>query len=342
MVVLTRNEVVIELPGDDGRGPCRRAPPWATAISTTTTPCSSPMTRLRCESRQVFKKVLKNGAVGRVPGQDPGQARRAEDRWLPDQPVAAAGRGQPVPGQARTGNLRRRREMPHGSTSGAIDETALFYLRSRGVPQRAGAVAAGAGLPGRGDRRDRRRGASPRTSGSGWKAGWPGTRAEMPITTDIVRQLAPTRARSCAASWRAAEHEGRALAVLMGGLPADLRRAMARCSRARPISTRRCRSTRGMGGALMACCSSLPLIAYGVAGAQPSGRAGLRRAGARGYGARMALFWSLLAVSPLMLLQGLVRGLHRPRAGADRGRACWCWRGLPVLWAERADRGGAR
>jgi Fe-S cluster assembly protein SufD len=25
----------------------------------------------------------------------------------------------------------------HGSTSGAIDETALFYLRSRGVPLRA-------------------------------------------------------------------------------------------------------------------------------------------------------------------------------------------------------------
>ena len=25
----------------------------------------------------------------------------------------------------------------HGSTSGAIDETALFYLRSRGVPRQA-------------------------------------------------------------------------------------------------------------------------------------------------------------------------------------------------------------
>jgi hypothetical protein len=32
-------------------------------------------------------------------------------------------------------------------------------------------------------------------------------------------------------------------------------------------------------------------------------------------GARMALFWSLLAVSPLMLFQGLVRGFVGPGAG---------------------------
>ena len=36
----------------------------------------------------------------RVPGQDPGQGRRAENRRLPDQPIAVAGRGQPVPRQA--------------------------------------------------------------------------------------------------------------------------------------------------------------------------------------------------------------------------------------------------
>jgi hypothetical protein len=34
-----------------------------------------------------------------------------------------------------------------------------------------------------------------------------------------------------------------------------------------------------------------------------------------GYGARVALFWSLLAVSPLMLFQGLVRGFVGPGPG---------------------------
>ena len=61
----------------------------------------------RCESRQVFKKVLKNGAVGVFQGKilvKPG-AQKTDGYQISQSP--AAGRGQPVPGQARAGDLRR-------------------------------------------------------------------------------------------------------------------------------------------------------------------------------------------------------------------------------------------
>jgi hypothetical protein len=66
-----------------------------------------------------------------------------------------------------------------------------------------------------------------------------------------------------------------------------------------------------LGGALMATLFLVPLLAYGVAAAS---HLAARLMGGRGtwFGARMALFWSLLAVSPLMLLQGLVTGLIGP------------------------------
>lgn len=54
-----------------------------------------------------------------------------------------------------------------------------------------------------------------------------------------------------------------------------------------------------------------PLIAYALAGLS---HLVARAMGGRGdfYGARVALFWSLLAVAPLMLLQGVVAGLAGP------------------------------
>ncbi len=66
-----------------------------------------------------------------------------------------------------------------------------------------------------------------------------------------------------------------------------------------------------VGGALMGTLFIVPLLAYLVAGAS---HIAARAMGGRGtwFGARMALFWSLLAVSPLMLLQGLVAGFVGP------------------------------
>lgn len=63
-----------------------------------------------------------------------------------------------------------------------------------------------------------------------------------------------------------------------------------------------------LGGALLATMFLLPLIAYGVAGLSHLLARALGGKG-DGYGARLALFWTLLVIAPLMLGQGLVRGM---------------------------------
>ena len=66
-----------------------------------------------------------------------------------------------------------------------------------------------------------------------------------------------------------------------------------------------------LGGALMGTLFLLPLFAYALAALS---HLAARALGGRGshHGARLALFWALLAISPLMLLQGLARGLAGP------------------------------
>lgn len=62
-----------------------------------------------------------------------------------------------------------------------------------------------------------------------------------------------------------------------------------------------------LAGALMGSVFLLPLLAYAVAGLS---HLAARAFGGRGsyYRSRVALFWALLAVSPVMLLNGLVAG----------------------------------
>jgi hypothetical protein len=127
----------------------------------------------------------------------------------------------------------------------------------------------------------------------------------MPITTDIVESYRRPRA-VLRRRMGGAENEGRALAVLMGACLLIFISQWPGLARAAhfdpsvPLDAR-------MGGALMATLFLLPPIAYALAAIS---HLAARAMGGRGtgYGARMALFWSLLAVSPLMLLQGLVRG----------------------------------
>lgn len=68
-----------------------------------------------------------------------------------------------------------------------------------------------------------------------------------------------------------------------------------------------------LGGALLGGVFILPLIAYVVAAAS---HLVARQFGGRGagYGARLALFWALLSVCPLMLIQGLIAGYVGPGA----------------------------
>lgn len=132
--VMTRNECVIEMLGDD-------AIAHVAGVSMGDGDFHDDDTlfvthdALRCESRQVFKKVLRNGATGVFQGKilvKP-DAQKTDGYQL-SQSLLLDGDSQFL--------VKPELEIyaddvicSHGSTSGAIDEDALYYLRARGVPE---------------------------------------------------------------------------------------------------------------------------------------------------------------------------------------------------------------
>ena len=89
----------------------------------------------RCESRQVFKKVLKNGAEGVFQGKilvKPGAQKT--DGYQISQALLLDERSQFL-AKPELEIYADDVVCSHGSTTGAIDEEAMFYLRSRGVPK---------------------------------------------------------------------------------------------------------------------------------------------------------------------------------------------------------------
>ena len=89
---------------------------------------------LRGESRQVFKKVLKNGATGVFQGKilvKPGAQKT--DGYQISQALLLDEASQFL-AKPELEIYADDVKCSHGSTTGAIDEDALFYLRSRGVP----------------------------------------------------------------------------------------------------------------------------------------------------------------------------------------------------------------
>lgn len=130
----------------------------------------------------------------------------------------------------------------------------------------------------------------------------------MPVTTDILRSY--VRPRAVIRERLGVQREDRALATLMGAAvlifvaqwPFAARQA--HLDPSVPLDAR-------IGGSLLGVLFLLPLFCYLLAGLSHL-LAGIF--GGRGsfFGARMALFWALLAVSPLMLLQGLVAGFIGP------------------------------
>lgn len=88
----------------------------------------------RCESRQVFKKVLKNGATGVFQGKIlVKQGAQKTDGYQISQALLLDDHAQFL-AKPELEIYADDVKCSHGSTTGAIDETALFYLRSRGVP----------------------------------------------------------------------------------------------------------------------------------------------------------------------------------------------------------------
>ena len=133
---LTRNEVVVEFTGDDavahvsgaalGDGHSGAFHHDDTVFIT--------HDAVGCESRQVFKKVLRNGATGVFQGKilvKPGAQKT--DGYQISQSLLL-GEDSQFLAKPELEIYADDVACSHGSTSGALDETALFYLRSRGVP----------------------------------------------------------------------------------------------------------------------------------------------------------------------------------------------------------------
>ena len=133
----------------------------------------------------------------------------------------------------------------------------------------------------------------------------------MPATSDIVATYKGPR-RAFARILGMGQREDRALMILMSGCTiAFVSRwpALARQAHLEDIELNML-----LGGTLMAWLFVAPLLFYGLA-ALSHIIAKLLRGQGDWYGARIALFWSLLASSPLLLLNGLIEGFIGPGPG---------------------------
>ena len=133
---LSRNETFIELLGDDSVAHVAGATMGDGAFHHDDTVFVTHAGQ-RCESRQVFKKVLKNGAVGVFQGKIlVRQGAQKTDGYQISQSLLLDEASQFL-AKPELEIYADDVKCSHGSTSGAIDETALYYLRSRGVPLKA-------------------------------------------------------------------------------------------------------------------------------------------------------------------------------------------------------------
>ena len=131
---LTRNEAVIELVGDDGIAHIAGATVGDGDFHHDDTVFVT-HDAVDCESRQVFKKVLRNGATGVFQGkilvkegaQKTDGYQISQGLLLDEDSVFLA--------KPELESYADDVQCSHGSTSGALDETALYYLRSRGLPK---------------------------------------------------------------------------------------------------------------------------------------------------------------------------------------------------------------
>jgi len=135
--VLTRNEQVVELTGDNALAHIAGAAlgDGATGAFHHDDTVFVTHDAVDCESRQVFKKVLRNGAEGVFQGKilvKP-EAQKTDGYQLSQALLLddnASFQAKPEL-EIYADDV----QCSHGSTTGAIDEEALFYLRARGVPE---------------------------------------------------------------------------------------------------------------------------------------------------------------------------------------------------------------
>jgi Fe-S cluster assembly protein SufD len=131
---LIRNDAVIWLDGDGGSAHVAGASVGDGAFHADDTVFVTHGAR-DCESRQVFKKVLRHGAVGVFQGkilvQQPAQLTdgyQISQALLLDEDAQFLAKPEL---EIYADDVK----CSHGSTSGEIDAAQLFYLRARGVPE---------------------------------------------------------------------------------------------------------------------------------------------------------------------------------------------------------------
>lgn len=130
----------------------------------------------------------------------------------------------------------------------------------------------------------------------------------MPVTRDILATYAGP-GKVVRRLLQAGPREDRALAILVGGCAVMFVAQWPRLSRTAYLDETDLQML--LAGALFGVLFILPLVLYALA---LLSHGLLRLFGGRGtsYGARLALFWALLAASPLTLLWGLVAGFIGP------------------------------
>ena len=130
----TRNEAFIEICGDDSVAHIAGASAGDGAFHHDDTVFIT-HDALRGESRQVFKKVLRNGATGVFQGKILVKAgAQKTDGYQISQSLLLDDDSQFL-AKPELEIYADDVVCSHGSTSGAIDEEAVFYLTSRGIPK---------------------------------------------------------------------------------------------------------------------------------------------------------------------------------------------------------------
>ncbi len=131
----TRNEVVIEFTGEGGSGHIAGAV-LAKGESHIDNTVFVTHGAPGCESRQVFKNVLTDKARGIFQGKIfVRQVAQKTDGYQISQAVLLSD-GAEFSAKPELEIYADDVKCSHGSTTGRLDETAMFYLRSRGVPER--------------------------------------------------------------------------------------------------------------------------------------------------------------------------------------------------------------
>ncbi|NAZ36834.1 SufD family Fe-S cluster assembly protein [Rubellimicrobium sp. CFH 75288] len=131
---LTRNEAIVTLAGDEARAHVAGASVGDGEFHHDDTVFVTHAAEA-CESRQVFKKVLRHGAVGVFQGKilvRPGAQKT--DGYQLSQALLLDERSQFL-AKPELEIYADDVKCSHGSTAGALDPDALFYLRSRGVTE---------------------------------------------------------------------------------------------------------------------------------------------------------------------------------------------------------------